>query len=68
MCVLNMWNPPSCLCFFFQKWLLSIRKQACHFFVDFLFNFIQPFGEARQRKGKVPNNPPDIDVDLPVRA
>lgn len=24
--------------------------------------------QARQRKGKVPNNPPEIDVDLPVGA
>ena len=24
--------------------------------------------QARQRKGKVPNNPPEIDVDLPVLA
>lgn len=68
-CNLNMWNSFLCLSFVVEKWFLFIGKQTCHFLlVDFLFIFFQPFGEARQRKGKVPNNPPDIDVDLPVRA
>ena len=68
-CNLNMWNSFLCLSFVVEKWFLFIGKQTCHFLlVDFLFILFQPFGEARQRKGKVPNNPPDIDVDLPVRA
>ena len=38
--------------------------------ITYLSSSFSPFRfwQARQRKGKVPNNPPEIDVDLPVRA
>jgi len=41
------------------------RYTPCTWNID-LGSFCGP--QARQRKGKVPNNPPEIDVDLPVGA